>query len=130
MALLALQRIPTRIKNRRLLHTFAAFVQVNMIENMQREAKLASFRTLSSPLRRIFSTWLWWLRFNQDLRMDHVAEAIKSASWNAKVRMKLSVRLVSSVSSLWDFVGGCRQVIRILRDDAPHGGQTTSNLVH
>eukprot|EP00802_Teleaulax_amphioxeia_P007868 Tamp_07876.p1 GENE.Tamp_07876~~Tamp_07876.p1 ORF type:complete len:675 (+),score=58.82 Tamp_07876:327-2351(+) len=130
MALLALQRIPTRIKNRRLLHTFAAFVQVNMIENMQREAKLASFRTLSSPLRRIFSTWLWWLRFNQDLRMDHVAEAIKSASWNAKVRMKLSVRLVSSVSSLWDFVGGCRQVIRILRDDAPHGGQTTRNLVH
>ena len=60
--------------------------------------------------------------------MDQVAEAMKSASWNAKVRMKLSLRLVSSVSSLWDFVGCGKPMIRILRDDTPHGGQT--NLVH
>ena len=59
-----------------------------------------------------------------------MAEAIKSASWHAKVRMTLSFRLVSSLSSLWDFVGGGRQVIRILRVDAPHGGQSTRNLVH
>lgn len=128
MALLALQRIPTKIKNRRLLHTFVAFVQVCMIAIMQREAKLASFRNSSSPMRRIFSTWLWWLRFHQELRMDQVAEAMKSASWNAKVRMKLSLRLVSSVSSLWDVVGCGKPMIQILRDDTPHGGQT--NLVH
>jgi hypothetical protein len=129
MARLSVHRIPFRIYNRLKLHFFAAFVQVNQHEILMREARLVAFRNIASHKRKVFSTWVWWLRFVRDVRADHAEAALQNSSLKSMVRMKIGLRVLSSESSLWDFAGSGQLILRILREFSQDGSKTTRNMV-